>query len=269
MRSLITKNIIVVHSERLKVKVMKAVVLAAGIGNRMENHTENTPKTLICVGGKPIISYILESLASNGIEEVIIVTGFQEEKIKKLVGDGSSWSLRVEYIHNRKFDTTNNIYSLYLVEEVLLGDDFIIVNTDLFFHPGILRKFLRTEKKGLTLMIDDSKKLGEEEMKVSIKDSMVVDISKKLGLSISHGEYIGMAMIASDITNVFFITLREVLESYGTDVFYEKVFKRLIENEFPVKFETTGDYPWIEIDTPDDLMKAETEIAPWICVGGN
>ncbi|GCC11820.1 hypothetical protein IPdc08_01882 [archaeon] len=78
-----------------------------------------------------------------------------------------------------------------------------------------------------------------------------------------------MAMIASDIANVFFITLREVLESYGTDVFYEKVFKRLIENEFPAKFETTGDYPWIEIDTPDDFMKAETEIAPWICADSN
>ena len=97
---------------------MKAVVLAAEIGNRMENYTENTPKTLIHVGKKPIISYILESFASNGIKEVIIVTGFQEEKIRKLVGDGSSWGLRVEYVHNRKFDTTNNIYRVLGINDI-------------------------------------------------------------------------------------------------------------------------------------------------------
>ena len=103
---------------------MKAVILAAGESKRLHPYTLNMPKCLLEIGGKTIIGHQIESLKRNGINEITIVTGFCNEKLKRTLGEGFS------FIHNKDFKNTSSIYSLWLAKENLLGNSFVILNSD-------------------------------------------------------------------------------------------------------------------------------------------
>jgi|Deesub1362A_J573_1020465.scaffolds.fasta_scaffold00051_141 choline kinase len=241
---------------------MKAVILAAGMGNRLGRHTENLPKTLLQVGGKPLLLHIVECIYSNGFKKLVIVTGFQQDKIKKAVEEFSLPDLDVIYAHNPDYDSTNNIYSLRLSEEAVLPDGFLILNSDVYFHPSILQRLIEYKKEGIILSVDVEKKLGKEEMKVSIKEDKIESIGKDLPPHKSDGEYIGIARVDKNFAHIFYEVLSEVIADEGKGVFYEEVFKRLIDMGYEVNYTTTGGLPWIEIDTPRDLKTAEADIAP-------
>ncbi len=243
---------------------MKAVILAAGMGSRLGEFTRDKPKTLLQVRGKPLIFHILECLSAAGVEEVIIITGYEDEKIREMVKDGSEFGLKVRYVRNPRYDSTNNIYSLSLAEQRVASEGFLIVNSDVFFHPEILRRLIEAEGGGITLMVDMEKELGEEEMKVVARGGRITDIGKEIPPGEADGEYIGLARVDPAFTSVFFSALNEVLLELGTGVFYEEAFRRLIEKDVGINYATTGGFPWIEIDTPNDLKTAEAEIAPEI-----
>lgn len=76
---------------------MKAVVLAAGKGVRLNRLTQKTPKPMLPVGGKPIVSYLLERLAKTGVGEVFMNLHHNPEVLRDYCGDGSSWGLRITY----------------------------------------------------------------------------------------------------------------------------------------------------------------------------
>ncbi len=243
---------------------MKAVILAAGMGNRMQSLTANNPKTLIKVKGKTLLERILKALAEAGIREVVIVTGFKADKVRELAGPGERFGLVIKYVHNSDYSRTNNIFSLFLARSRLQGSAFLIVNSDLLFHPDILEKLLSDSREGVILAVDTLKSLGEEEMKVEIEDGKISNISKEIPLERAKGEYIGLARIDSSSSEEFFKALEEALEELGHGVFYEEAFRRYIERGGEVLYVSTEGKPWIEIDTPEDLRKAEEEIEPEI-----
>ena len=76
---------------------MKALILAAGLGERMRPLTNTTPKPLLAVGGKPLITWHLEQLAAMGVREVVVNTSWLAGKFPELLGDGSRWNLRLHY----------------------------------------------------------------------------------------------------------------------------------------------------------------------------
>src|SRR5437016_4519546 len=76
---------------------MKAVILAAGKGTRMKELTNEVPKPMLEVEGKPILEHILGGIIAAGIKEIFIVTGFRAEVIERYFGDGSKWRVRIGY----------------------------------------------------------------------------------------------------------------------------------------------------------------------------
>src|SRR2546423_7904310 len=76
---------------------MKAVILAAGKGTRMKDLTNEVPKPMLKVQGKPILEHIVEGIVAAGIREIFIVTGFRAETIERYFGDGSKWRARIAY----------------------------------------------------------------------------------------------------------------------------------------------------------------------------
>ncbi|NOZ59462.1 MAG: phosphocholine cytidylyltransferase family protein [Euryarchaeota archaeon] len=240
---------------------MKAVILAAGLGSRLGELTRDRPKTLLEVCGRPLISYILENLSSCGIEEAVIVTGYAERRLREVVGDGSASGVRVSYVRNPRYATTNNSYSLSLVRERVRGG-FLIVNSDVLFHPGILEILLSSPLGGVVLSVDLGKELGEEEMKVTARGGRITDIGKELPPREAVGEYIGLARVDAASVEAFFAALDEVLRELGSGVFYEEAFRGMIGMGLAVRYTSTDGLPWVEIDTPEDLWFAEAEVAP-------
>jgi len=244
---------------------MKALILAAGMGRRILGESRGRPKTLLEIGGKPLLAHSIENLLEEGLDEILVVTGYGEEEIVDFLSSNFE-ELNVEYIRNERYEETNNIYSLYLARRKLEGEDFTLLNSDVFFHPGILSNLLNSEKRGLILSVDTEVPLGEEEMKVLIRDDTVLDISKEIPPEEAQGEYIGIARVDSEVSNGLFDAVKKTILEKGFDVFYEEAFRELISRgEYPRVEETMG-LPWIEIDTPEDLRIAREKIAPLLRV---
>jgi MurNAc alpha-1-phosphate uridylyltransferase len=76
---------------------MKALVFAAGLGERMRPLTEHTPKPLLVAGGKPLIAWHLEKLSAMGVRDVVVNTSWLAQRFPEILGDGSQWGLRIHY----------------------------------------------------------------------------------------------------------------------------------------------------------------------------
>lgn len=112
---------------------MKAVILAAGKGTRMKELTNEIPKPMLRVHGKPILEHILSGLLSAGIREVFIVTGYKAEVIENHFGDGSKWNARIAYGRQLVQDGTGKAPEL--AKEFVGSDNFLLTYGDILVKP--------------------------------------------------------------------------------------------------------------------------------------
>ena len=144
---------------------MQAVILAAGVGSRLQSLSGGKPKCLVEVGDRPIILHQLETLADHGVGPVLVVLGYRANEVKQVIGQ------RAETVVNDKYESTNSLYSLRLAREWVTGP-FILLNSDLFFHPDILDRLL--EANGNALAYDSTSSRGREQTKVAVKERRIV-----------------------------------------------------------------------------------------------
>ena len=109
---------------------MKAMILAAGMGNRMRPLTLHTPKPLLEVGGKPLIVWHIEKLQKMGVQEIVINTAWLGEKLADALGDGSQFGVKILWSHEGEgLETAGGIINAL----PLLGNEpFILVNGDVW-----------------------------------------------------------------------------------------------------------------------------------------
>jgi len=232
---------------------MKAIILAAGTSKRMGSLTSNSPKCLLEIGDKTIIEHQIECLMNSGIKDIVVVTGFCEDKLKKVCGNC------VSYISNSRFATTNSMYSLWLTREVV-QEGFVVLNSDVFFHPMILEKLLKSHfPDALTLC--RLVKMGKEEMKVKIHSEKVIDISKDLSPSLADGENLGIVKFSSKGAKVLFKKVNEIISQGIFDKWTPFAFQQIISHYDLYAVDISG-LPWIEIDFLEDYEKAKKVIYP-------
>lgn len=217
---------------------------------------------MLSFGGITLLDRTLRILRKYNVRDVVIITGYKKEKIQNHVS--GRYDMRAKFIHNHKYDTTNNIFSLYLSKDVLSGNDFYIINSDVLFHERIFQALHHSRKKGLILSVDTTKELNEEAMKVVIIGDKVIWISKAIPVEKAHGEYIGIAKVHANEFKRLFKSIKHVLRRQGMGVFYEEAFQRMIDSGSNVTYEPTRGLPWIEIDTVEDLRMAREKVYPRI-----
>ncbi len=110
---------------------MKAIVLAAGLGERMRPLTDSTPKPLLQVAGKPLIAWHLEKLAAAGVRDVVINTSWLAEEFPRVLGDGSRWGLRLHFAYEGAVPLETG-GALWNAMALLRDDVFIAVNGDIW-----------------------------------------------------------------------------------------------------------------------------------------
>lgn len=122
----------------------RALIIAAGRGIRLNEHSQEIPKCLISVGERSIIATILRTLERAGIEEVVIVTGYKHEVIEQRLGDGRLLGLRLRYVFNPEWQKRNGV-SVYAARECFAADEqFLLMMSDHLFSPDMLTKLMAT-----------------------------------------------------------------------------------------------------------------------------
>ena len=124
--------------------MMKAVVLAAGEGVRLQPVTLTRPKHLIKVGGKPILEHCLRVLKSCGVDEVVLVVHYMADVVRDYFGDGQSLGLKIEYVEQKEVLGTGNAVSIV---EPFVEDDFLLVYGDLLFTEEAVKKVVGLYEK--------------------------------------------------------------------------------------------------------------------------
>lgn len=132
--------------------VTRAVLLAAGKGTRMRELTNELPKPMIAVRGKPILQHIVEGLAAAGVREVLIVVGYRAEVVQAFFGDGAEFGVAVQYVKQVVQDGTGRVVEL--AREFAGTQPFVLSYGDILIEPENYRRLVA---------------LGEAEALVSVK----------------------------------------------------------------------------------------------------
>jgi choline kinase len=233
---------------------MKTVILAAGAGSRLKPLTDHTPKCLLKVGGKCILEMTVENLLATNNSDIIIVTGYLENKIREFLGKRFP-QLKIAYIHNNFYASTNNIFSLWLAKDAVLGDDMMMMDSDIVFDKRIITKLQNSGYRNcLALKQHD---VHDEEIKVKTDpQGRVIEISKEVNLSEATGESIGIEIFGKEaLKELYFIIDRKVVTEKKVNQFYEAAFQELSENDLYIV--DTTEYFCMEIDTEEDLRTAQ------------
>lgn len=233
----------------------KAIILAAGKSRRMGDLTAGTPKCLLSLGDKTILEHQIENLRLCGITDITIVTGFCENMIKQ------SLNTSVNYILNKDFATTNSIYSLWLALREIKGD-IVILNSDVVFHPGILKNLLLSANPD-ALAVSFRSEMGEEEMKVQVKDGKVIDISKKMDMNIADGENVGIVKFSAPGVEILYSMVEKLIGDGVVNAWAPLAFQKICSFHNLYAISTSG-LPWTEIDFPEDLESARIQVYPKI-----
>jgi L-glutamine-phosphate cytidylyltransferase len=237
---------------------LKAIILAAGTGTRLSGATV-TPKCLVEVGGMSLVRRQIRSLRQAEITQIVVVVGFEAHAIRSHCGEG------IEFVENPRFAETSSLYSLWLARHHL-KDGFVVLNCDVLFHPHLLEALLASPHADALLVSyrrDGQEPLGAEEMKVKVREDLVVDISKELNPSDADGENVGIVKFGGSGAELLVECMDDLIARGLTDAWAPRAFLEFAGRE-KLYAVSTGDYPWIEIDFPEDYQRAVREIYPAI-----
>lgn len=238
---------------------MKALILAAGTASRLRPLTDNTPKCLLKIGERSLLQRSIDALVANGVTELAIVTGYLHEMIENFVG-ATYPDLKVTFIHNEVYATTNNIYSLWLARPFAEGEEVLLLDSDLLYDPRIVSRVLSSEAENVLTLIKHP--LGEEEMKVVIDNSgNITEINKTCAPLSAAGESLGIEKMGKTYTTALYGELEQMMLGENlVNIFYERAFERLIAQGHTFRVLDVSDLFSCELDTVEDFENAREKV---------
>lgn len=236
--------------------MMDLVLLAAGMGTRLGQLTENLPKALIKPDEKTLLEHALESfLGLPWIDRAIVVTGFQRDQVVSLL-NSRTFSKPVVEVYNSDYKM-GNFYSLNKGLSNV-SDEWVITNVDHIFPKPLLEKAYQ-QSRWVSAICDSDRPLLPDCMKVEASQQggayRINAISKKLN-QWTHG-YIGMTFVRADGAETYKRAALEILKEGSETAYAEMVLERLaLKNMGPFVDDVSG-FRWLEIDDKNDLSIAE------------
>ena len=206
---------------------MKAVILAAGTASRLRPLTEHTPKCLLKIGERSLLQRSMDAIIAAGVRNFVIVTGYLHEQIEQFISEQYGDSIGVEFIHNDVYDSTNNIYSLWLARPAVDGQQFLLLDSDLVYDPAIVKRVVGADSDNILTLIRHE--LGEEEMKVvTDANGDITEISKTCSPADAAGESLGIEKIGAAYSTALYKELdgmmnKEHLENKFRSIFVHSV----------------------------------------------
>jgi len=235
---------------------MKAVVLAAGEGVRLQPITATRPKHLISVGGKPILEYCLDALKASGITEVIVVTHYMGDAIRQYFGDGAEMGLKIAYVEQAEMLGTGNAVS---VVEPYVDGDFVLVYGDLLFASEAVANVVglfEAENPAAVMAVvpvEKPESYGVVELENEKKVKRIVE-KPATGESSSNLANAGLYVFSKEI----FDKIRQTKASVRGEWELTDAVSLLIESGKAVLASRVSKADWIDIGRPWDLLEANS-----------
>jgi len=239
---------------------MKGLILAAGMGTRLHPMTRMRPKSLVEVAGRPMMQYQLDSLRRAGIAECTIVVGCMADAIRSYFGLDYR-GVKLSYVENTAYETTNNLYSLWLARAEF-DDDIVLLESDLVFDDLLLCDLLLMDEPNVAVVDQFQPTMDGTVIMAGWGVAKQMVLKSDQGPDFDYGsafKTVNIYRFAKDtLVETIVPKMSEFLAADRTDLYYEAVFASLISsNDMRMALMDTGNRKWAEIDTLGDLLEAD------------
>jgi len=226
-----------------------ALIYAAGKGSRLHPLTDSIPKCLLKVNGKALIEHQVEACKNAGIKDIVVVLGYKGEAVKQVLGR------KAKYVWNKKFETTQTLYSLHCSRKICRGKPIVHIDGDNYFHPAMLKRIIDNRLENVQL-IDFSVKLDEEATKALVQHNKLCHVGKDIPLELASGECVGILKLGLRLSGKLYEQAKKsVKEKRYSDHVYNGLNPLFAKNSVSV-MSSNGLY-WVEIDFINDLERAQ------------
>ena len=244
---------------------MRAIILGAGSGSRMGQHTKDIPKVLLDINGKSILERQISLLREHGVNEIFVVIGYKREK--HILKD-------IEYIFNPRYSETEQLASM-MVARTKISDDVLIIFGDIIFDSQILQQILASKDDiAIAIDLDWEKSYNERpDNPKSLADKVLINQKKILRISAKEtsfdiknqtvGEFLGVIKLSANGSRTIIKKYEELEKScvgkfHDADSFKKAklvdILQELIDSKIEI-YPITISGKWCEIDTPKDLER--------------
>jgi choline kinase len=243
---------------------MRAIILAAGIGARLQ-HANQTVKCLLEFGGKTLLERHVENLNAIGVSQIHLCLGHKSNEVRQFV---QSKNISNIFYHFNPLFRLGSLVSLWAVRKVLLsGEEIILMDADVLYDPTILYQLVNSPYSNCFL-IDKNYVAGEEPVKICVKNKKIIEFRKKLPKNIDYdeiGESVGFFKFSEAACAALDVIISRLLSDNQHQLPHEEALRELTSiDRYNIGVQDITGLPWIEIDYPEDVTRAQNEILPEI-----
>jgi choline kinase len=225
---------------------MRVIIMAAGVGSRIQGLIHNKPKCLIEAGGVSLIRRNVEMLQQHDIHDITVITGYKGDLIRRELGS------QVRYFDNPFYRVTNSIASLWLAKE-LLDDDLLLMNADLYFEKEVLE--IALDQHDPAVMISDSTRIEDADFRFAVDGRCIRKTGNKLTNAETDCEYVGIVRIDKSFILAFKNRLEKMISNRDMNNWWEGVLYNFIDEGIDIYHQDVHGAFWTEVDTPADYER--------------
>jgi len=241
---------------------MQALILAAGMGTRLGHYTERISKCMLSVGGISLIERAVTSIKNAGINRLIVVTGYKSNVLSSFIGERIK-DIKIDFIDNPLYETTNNIYSLYLAQYEMVKYDTILLEADLIFDEDLILSLCQTPEENMAI-VDHYNPSWMNGTVVKLHDGYKISSfipKRKFDPAQTERYYktVNIYKFSKEFSrDLFMPALFFEIENGNVNQYYETVLGKITEDSGPclTAFLMNG-REWYEIDDENDFNNAK------------
>lgn len=244
---------------------MQAIILAAGMGKRLKELTQDRTKCMVQVNGVALIDRMLHQIESRHLSRIVIVVGYEGEKLMKYI-DTLGIRTPIVYVQNPIYDKTNNIYSLALAKDYLCQDDTLLFESDLIFEDAVIDQLLDDPRETLALVDKYESWMDGTCVKLGPDDSIASFVpSKNFRFEEAHEYYktVNIYKFGRHFSRTHYVPFLEAYsKALGNNEYYEQVLRVIAMLDDPeIRAKRLSGQLWYEIDDIQDLDIASSLFA--------
>ena len=245
---------------------MRAIILAAGRGMRLQQiEDEHFPKCLLRFGSMSLVERHLRLLKAVGVDEIVLALGFRHDLVAEEL-DRLQWRPRPEIILNPQFELGSVLTVHAVADAMTSGGDVLLMDADVLYDARIAGALVAGDRPVNRLLIDREFEAGDEPVKVCVRNGVPIEFRKVLGSGLEFdtiGESVGFFRFAeAGARRLAVLVAGYAARGQGHLPHEEAVRDLLLERSQVVEVADVTGAPWIEIDFPDDVIRATEEILP-------
>lgn len=245
---------------------MQAIILAAGMGKRLKELTQNNTKCMVKVNGVTLIDRMLHQVEKQHLSRIVLVVGYKGEELIEYI-NSLDIQTPIVYVNNPIYDKTNNIYSLYLAKEYLSSEDTLLFESDLIVEDEIIEMLVNDPRDTLALVDKYESWMDGTCVKIGEDDSIEAFVpGKKFKFNEIKDYYktVNIYKFGKNFSETHYIPFLEAYsKALGNNEYYEQVLRVITMLDNPeIKAKRLDGQLWYEIDDIQDLDIAESMFVP-------